>query len=211
MGAEPGRAHGPTCLWGQMEGPRQVHVERASRGPMWPVWPRDTQWPNGRVEVSAGPGHERGPREVKGGFAHTRRPAWSLPRPLRRAPSQQPGHCLRPPPQPSAAVAAAYRARSGVQKASGLWCLTKNSCRSPLLGPGTSRCYLPAEAARWGPVCHAAPRARPLGSLGGAWALCSACTSLGSRGGGGRLISWALWSSLPGPVLLTPRAPSPCC
>lgn len=56
-----GRAHVPSCLRGQREGPQQVRVDRASREPVWPAWPRDARWPDGQVEVRAGRGHERGP------------------------------------------------------------------------------------------------------------------------------------------------------
>ena len=100
-----------------------------------------------------------GPRDVKEGVAYIRCPVLESPPPPALLPlSQQPGHCPRPPPQPSAAVVA--ESRSSVQKApwpSCLWALVLHTkqLQKPLQGPRTPRCYLPAEAARWGPTCHA--------------------------------------------------------
>lgn len=86
---------------------------------------------------------------------------WSLPRPLLCSPFLSSlvtarGHHRSLPPlswQPA-------ESRSSVQKApwpSCLWALVLHTkqLQKPLQGPRTPRCYLPAEAARWGPTCHA--------------------------------------------------------
>lgn len=136
-----------------------------------------------------------GPRGVKEGVAYTRCPVLESPPPPALLPlSQQPGHCLRPPPQPSAAAVAAR----GIQ----VQCTESPVALLPL-GSGashTTAAEAPAGAEDSQVLSSgggrqvgtdvpcssgaglSAPRCWPLRALWGAWALRSACTSLGSPG-----------------------------
>lgn len=81
---------------------------------------------------------------------------WSPPpHPALLALSQQPGHCLRPRSWPFLT-----ELRPSVQEAPGpsrLWALVLpiEQLQKPRPGPRSPRCYLPVEAAGWGPTCHA--------------------------------------------------------
>ena len=158
-----------------------------------------------------------GPRDAKGGFAHARCPVWSLPLPPALLPSsQQPGHCLRPPPQSLAAVVAARGAQVWCTESpwpSRLWALVLNikQLQKPPTGAGDPQVLSSGRGSQVGtdgpPTCHAPlvqgsalPAPGHLGPFGGLGSLF--CVHfLGEPGGG--LIPWALPSSLPGPVLLT--------
>lgn len=153
-----------------------------------------------------------GPRDVKEGVAYIRCPVLESPPPPALLPlSQQPGHCPRPPPQPSAAVVAACRIQVQCTESPvallplGFGASHKTAAEAPagaedsqvLSSSGGSQ--VGADVPRSFGAGLSAPHCWPLRSLWGAWALCSTCTSLGSPG------------AAPSPRLCRPSCPGHSC
>lgn len=130
-------------LRGQTEGPRQVPVGRALRGPVWPAWPWAHDGSAAR-SASALLGRGVAPRPRPEGW-RSALTTWHprLQTPPLRSPFQQPGRCLEPfaseAPRPWGRLQNRVQCTEGpAPAASGLWCSTQNSFKSP--GVEGSRC-----------------------------------------------------------------------
>lgn len=219
-----GRAHVPSCLQGRREGPRQVRVARAQGSPCGQPVLRTHDGPrtrsrSGLVGVLSVVPEATGPRDVKEGVAYIRCPVLEPPPPpALLALSQQPGHCLRPRPQPSAAVVAIPRGTQaqcpgspGALPPLGFGASHRTAAEAPARadvsqvlssrGGGRVRTDVPRSSG----AGLGAPRCRPLRSLRGARALRSALP-WGARGG----LSPSAPPSCPGRSRSPPAPGCPC-